>query len=155
MRISTLFPREEKGLAHHRNVNAQVRGLDIHRWRYLPLTRTRRKAADLRLCHNVALTNPVPAPKPSAKRPGSLHDHLDECDITDLVTPTAKAPPLPRRCLRLEPQERQVPPAHRRCPPDVTHSTSYEGNADGDASVAAHAGRSLRAHCKHESAVDA
>jgi hypothetical protein len=33
-------------------------------------------------------------------------------------------------------------PTHHRCPPDLTHSTSYEGDADRDASVASHARRS-------------
>jgi hypothetical protein len=44
------------------------------------------QAADLRLCHTVALTSPVCAPKPSAKRPESPRDHLDERDIADLIT---------------------------------------------------------------------
>jgi hypothetical protein len=30
-------------------------------------------------------TNPLRASRPSAKRPGSLHDRLDERDITDLI----------------------------------------------------------------------
>jgi 2,4-dienoyl-CoA reductase-like NADH-dependent reductase (Old Yellow Enzyme family) len=44
------------------------------------------QAPDLRLCHTVALTSPVCAPKPSAKRPESPRDHLDERDIADLIT---------------------------------------------------------------------
>jgi hypothetical protein len=40
----TLFPCEEKGLAHRRSVNAQVRDLGIHPWSYLLLTRTRHKS---------------------------------------------------------------------------------------------------------------
>jgi hypothetical protein len=42
-RISTVFPSEEKGLAHQRTVNAQVRDLGLNLWRCVPLTRTRRK----------------------------------------------------------------------------------------------------------------
>jgi hypothetical protein len=44
------------------------------------------QAVELRLCHTVALTSPVCAPKPSAKRPRSLHDRLHERDITNLIT---------------------------------------------------------------------
>jgi hypothetical protein len=44
------------------------------------------QAADLRLCHTVALTSPVRAPNPSARRPWSLHERLDEGDITKLIT---------------------------------------------------------------------
>ncbi|MGH3799922.1 MAG: hypothetical protein ACRDTD_07300 [Pseudonocardiaceae bacterium] len=36
------------------------------------------QAADLRLCHTEALTSPVCAPRPSAKRPWRLRDRLDE-----------------------------------------------------------------------------
>jgi hypothetical protein len=43
-------------------------------------------AADLRLCHTAALTNPARAPRPSAKRPWSLRDRLDERDIVNLIT---------------------------------------------------------------------
>ena len=35
-----------------------------------------------------------------------------------------------------QPQQRQAPLAHRRCPPDPTHSTSYEGNTGRHASLA-------------------
>ena len=34
----------------------------------------------------MALTSPVRAPRPSAKRPWSLRDRLDERDIADLIT---------------------------------------------------------------------
>jgi transposase len=44
------------------------------------------QAADLRLCHTVALSGPVRAPRPSAKRPWSLRDRLDERDIAELIT---------------------------------------------------------------------
>jgi hypothetical protein len=43
------------------------------------------QAADLRLCHTVAPPD-LCAPRPSAKRPRSLRDHLDERDIGDLIT---------------------------------------------------------------------
>ena len=44
------------------------------------------QAADLQLCHTVALARPVCAPRPNAKRPWSLRDRLDERDIADLIT---------------------------------------------------------------------
>jgi hypothetical protein len=44
------------------------------------------QAAELRLCHSAALTSPVCAPKPSAKRPWSLRDRVDERAIADLIT---------------------------------------------------------------------
>src|SRR4051794_16620336 len=44
------------------------------------------QATDLQLCRTAALTSPVRAPKPSAKRPWSLRDRLDERDIADLIT---------------------------------------------------------------------
>jgi 2,4-dienoyl-CoA reductase-like NADH-dependent reductase (Old Yellow Enzyme family) len=43
------------------------------------------QAVDLRLCHTVALTGPV-RPRPSAKRPRSLRERLEERDIADLIT---------------------------------------------------------------------
>jgi hypothetical protein len=46
---------------------------------------------------------------------------------------------IPRCRLRLESQQRQAPSAHRRCPPDATHSTSCEDNTSHDVSIAAHA----------------
>jgi hypothetical protein len=88
----------------------------------------------------------VRAPRPSAKRPGSLRNRLDECDIADLITayregataaPLAAAHDLSlksvQRLLRISP-----------CPTDITHSTSYESYAGSDVSVAAHVGRSPR-----------
>lgn len=42
---------KETGLAHRRSVNAQVSGLGVRRWRYLPLTRTRRKALTCRFAY--------------------------------------------------------------------------------------------------------
>jgi hypothetical protein len=69
MLISTLFPSEEKGLAHQRNVNAQVRDLGIHRWSYLLLTRTRRKAFACDFATPLlSLALPVPT-RPSTNRP--------------------------------------------------------------------------------------
>ena len=44
------------------------------------------QAADLRLCHTVALTNPVCTPRPSAQRPWSLRERLDERDVADMIT---------------------------------------------------------------------
>jgi hypothetical protein len=44
------------------------------------------QAAKLLLCHTAALTNLARAPRPSAKRPWSLHDRLDERDIANLIT---------------------------------------------------------------------
>ena len=38
------------------------------------------QAADLRLCHTLALTSPVRAPETEPKRPCSLRDRLDERD---------------------------------------------------------------------------
>lgn len=43
------------------------------------------QAADLLLCHTVALTS-VCAPSPSTQRPWSLRNRLNERDITDLIT---------------------------------------------------------------------
>ncbi len=44
------------------------------------------QAADLQLCHTVALTNLVCAARPSAKRPWSLRDRLCEREIAELIT---------------------------------------------------------------------
>ena len=44
------------------------------------------QASDLRLCHPVALTGLVRAPRPSTKPPWSLRDRVDERDITKLIT---------------------------------------------------------------------
>jgi hypothetical protein len=42
--------------------------------------------ADLRLCYTMALTSPVRAARPSAQRPWSLRERLDEREITELIT---------------------------------------------------------------------
>jgi len=44
------------------------------------------QAADLWLCHTMALASPVRTPRPSAKPPWSLPERLDERDITELIT---------------------------------------------------------------------
>ena len=44
MRSATLPQRRKTGLAHRRNINAQVSDLGHHLWRCLPPTRARRKA---------------------------------------------------------------------------------------------------------------
>jgi hypothetical protein len=44
------------------------------------------QAADLRLCHIAALTNPVRTPRPTATRPRSLRDRLTEREIAELIT---------------------------------------------------------------------
>jgi hypothetical protein len=42
------------------------------------------QAAELWLCHTLALTSPV-CPETEAKRPGSLQDRLDERDLADRI----------------------------------------------------------------------
>jgi hypothetical protein len=44
------------------------------------------QAADLRLCHTMALTSPVHASGSSGQRPWSLCERLDERDIAELIT---------------------------------------------------------------------
>src|SRR4051794_21252104 len=44
------------------------------------------QAADLRLCHTVTLASPARTPRPSAQRPWSLRERLDESDIANLIT---------------------------------------------------------------------
>ena len=44
------------------------------------------RAADLRLCHTMALTNPVRTARPSMQRPWSLREHLDGHEIAELIT---------------------------------------------------------------------
>jgi hypothetical protein len=56
------------------------------RWSYLPLTRTLFKPLTYDFATPRALTRPVRAPKPSAKRPGSLRERLDERNIAKLIT---------------------------------------------------------------------
>lgn len=79
-------------------------------------------------------------PETERKRPRSLRDHLDERDIGDLITAYREGATAASLAVAhdLRSYECQAPPAHRRCPPYATHSTSYEGNADRDASIAAH-----------------
>jgi hypothetical protein len=55
------------------------------------------------------------------------------------VTAACRYPPL-------QPQGCHAPRAHRRCPPDITYSTSYEGNTDRGPSIAAMPGF----YCTHE-----
>jgi hypothetical protein len=85
LRTATLPQRQKTGLAHRRNINAQVRDLARVWWRYSPLTRTRRKPLTCDFA-TPRLSQPLCAPRPNTKRPGSLRDHLDERDITDLIT---------------------------------------------------------------------
>jgi 2,4-dienoyl-CoA reductase-like NADH-dependent reductase (Old Yellow Enzyme family) len=44
------------------------------------------QAADLLLCHTVALASPVRAARPSAKRPWNLRERLHEREIAELIT---------------------------------------------------------------------
>jgi hypothetical protein len=44
------------------------------------------QAADLRHCYTMALASPVRTPRPSAKRPWSLRERLNERDIAELIT---------------------------------------------------------------------
>jgi hypothetical protein len=44
------------------------------------------QAADLQLCHTMALTSPVRAARPSAGRPWSLRERLHEREIAELIT---------------------------------------------------------------------
>lgn len=44
------------------------------------------QAADLRRCHTAALTSPARAPEPSAQRPWSLRERLNEHNIANLIT---------------------------------------------------------------------
>jgi hypothetical protein len=88
MRISTLFPSEEKGLTPvKRECPGQRPGL--HRWRCLPLTRTRCKP----LTCDFATPRLLPAgcvPRDaSAQRPGNLRGEADV--VGDDAAPAAKA----------------------------------------------------------------
>jgi hypothetical protein len=68
-----LFHSGKRRDSHTReNVNAQVKHLGIHPVEVLATYSHSTQAADLQLCHTAAVTNPARAPKPSAKRPGSL-----------------------------------------------------------------------------------
>jgi hypothetical protein len=44
------------------------------------------QAADLLFCQTAALTSPVRAPRPSAKRPWSLRERLHEREVAELIT---------------------------------------------------------------------
>jgi hypothetical protein len=44
------------------------------------------QATDLQLCHTMALTSPVRTATPSAKRPWSLRERLDERELAELIT---------------------------------------------------------------------
>jgi hypothetical protein len=44
------------------------------------------QAADLRLCHTVALASPARTPRPTATCPWSLRERLTERDIAELIT---------------------------------------------------------------------
>jgi hypothetical protein len=44
------------------------------------------QAADLRLCHTMALTSSVRAARPHTKRPWSLRERLDERELAELIT---------------------------------------------------------------------
>jgi 2,4-dienoyl-CoA reductase-like NADH-dependent reductase (Old Yellow Enzyme family) len=44
------------------------------------------QAAHLRLCHTMALANPVRTARPSTQRPWSLRERLDEREIAELIT---------------------------------------------------------------------
>jgi hypothetical protein len=55
-------------------------------WRYSPLTRTQRKLLTCGFATLWRSPDFVCAPRPSAKCPESLLDHLDERDITKLIT---------------------------------------------------------------------
>jgi hypothetical protein len=44
------------------------------------------QAADLQLCHIMALSSPVRAARPSTRRPWSLRERIDEREIAELIT---------------------------------------------------------------------
>ena len=67
-------------------MNAQISGLAISSVELLTAYSHSAQATHLRLCHTMALTSPACTPRPSAKRPWSLRERLDERDIADLIT---------------------------------------------------------------------
>ena len=87
------------------------------------------------------LTSPVRVPRASAKRLWSLRGRLSERDITDLIIAYREGTAAVSRATAHGVSFRSVKRLlrHRRCPPDLTQATSYEGNAGRDASVAASA----------------
>ena len=131
MRIATLPQRREKGLAHRMSMNAQVKGLGVHGWRYLPLTRTRCKL----LTCDVATLRLSPAwcvaPRPSAKRPWCLRHRLDECDTVDLITACCDGATVAAHGLSVKRQ--RIWHIAGVTSPHLTYSTSDECNADHDA----------------------
>jgi 2,4-dienoyl-CoA reductase-like NADH-dependent reductase (Old Yellow Enzyme family) len=86
MRRGSTSVREERGLAHRRSINAQLRApggvLSGGTYRLLASV----QAADLLRCHTAALAGPMRAPKPSTKPPWSLRERLDEHEIAKLIT---------------------------------------------------------------------
>jgi hypothetical protein len=105
-------------------------------------------SADLRRCHTEALTSPMRIPRPSAQRPWS-YERLSERDLANLVTAyrdgAAAASLATAHGVSLKASNAYY--THRRYPPrNLTHSTRYESNAGGDASVAASAQAFTRAH---------
>jgi hypothetical protein len=122
MRTATLPQRRKTGLAHQRNMNAQVRNLAYAQWRYSPLTRTLYKSLTCDFA--------------------TLWRSLARCasrDRTQTCLESARAPRparhfradhrlLRRRHRRLpchhpwrEPQQRRTPSVHWRCPPPAIH----------------------------------
>jgi 2,4-dienoyl-CoA reductase-like NADH-dependent reductase (Old Yellow Enzyme family) len=67
-------------------MNAQVRDSGAYSVELLTAYSHSMQAADLQLCHPMALTSPVRAMGPSTKRPWSLRERLDEHDIAELIT---------------------------------------------------------------------
>jgi hypothetical protein len=93
----------------------------------------------IRTCRaELPLASPVHAPRPSVQRPRSLRNRLDERDIAELITAyrnratAASLAATPRH----EPQQRQTPPTHRRCPPHPIHPRSHEGPTNRHVSIA-------------------
>ncbi len=83
MRIATLPQRWREGTRTPRTPRSETRAFSVE---LLTSYSHSAQAADLRLCHTTALTNPVRASRPSTKRPWSLRDRLDERDIAGLIT---------------------------------------------------------------------
>jgi hypothetical protein len=100
------------------------------------------QAADLRLYHTVVLTSPACAPRPSAKRPWSLRERLDEHDIAELITAyrdSATAASLAASLAATHGVSFQsvsasyTPP---RYPPNTTHPTIHDDHTDRHGSIA-------------------
>ena len=88
-------------------------------------------------------------PRPSAKRPRSLPDRLDDRNIADPITTYREGAPATAHGLVPRVSSASCTSS---VSPDITHSTSYEGNANRYASAAVHARRSPRTQ-RHESAL--